>query len=87
MCAQLIELGLPQSTVSNCQAAVSICKSNAGKGNSQTDTAGLAQQLLVAAAGYVTAAVPDPAAVQGLGGVDMTTQLLVSLLTVCNSTR
>ena len=86
MCTELIRLGLPQSTATNCQTAVTICKGSAGHNKASNDTAGASKQLLMAAAGYITAAVQDPAAVQGLGGLDMTTQLLVSLLTVCTNT-
>eukprot|EP00878_Enallax_costatus_P021737 GHUV01023028.1.p1 GENE.GHUV01023028.1~~GHUV01023028.1.p1 ORF type:complete len:1098 (+),score=401.30 GHUV01023028.1:560-3853(+) len=86
MCAKLIALGLPQCATNNCQTAVTICKATAGHSKSPTDMTGNAKKLLVAAAGYLTAAVQDANAVQGLGGLHMTTQLLVSLLTVCTTT-
>lgn len=86
--AHLIELGLPQCAACVCQNAAVLCSNiHCGHSNSRTDTGTAVDNLLVAAAGYLTVAVQQNAAVQALGGEHATVQVLVSALTACTTQR
>lgn len=88
MHSHLIELGLPQCTSTVSQNAAALCSSRqCDHPDSRTDSGSAADQLLVGAAGYLTAVVQDAVALQALGGEQAMVQVLVSLLTACGTCR
>lgn len=78
----LVEHGLPLCVASICGSAEAL-QTDSHSRPSSSSPGSAAGQLLLAAAGYLTAAVQERSAVEVLGGEEATVQLLVQLLTTC----